>query len=141
MNNWNLPDPFSSNENHPRITFTPAERFRVWVREFEDYEGKCPICGKKITLKTFQMGHKVSLANGGSNRVDNLRPICQKCNQKMGDKNWRDFIKQLRKEGDKKRKKSKKPEIDSPFDNPPKYGFPDIKTPVISIPKLPDFKL
>lgn len=51
---------------------------------------------------------KVSLANGGSNSIQNLRPICKKCNREMGSKNWRDFIKE-RTAAEKKPVVKKKP--------------------------------
>jgi len=56
-------------------------------------EAKCPVC--KITLihqMSFHCGHILAKSNGGTNTVDNLKPICQSCNSSMGNQNMNDFI-------------------------------------------------
>jgi hypothetical protein len=56
-------------------------------------EAKCPVC--KISLiyqMSFHCGHILAKSNGGSNTVDNLKPICQSCNSSMGNQNMNDFI-------------------------------------------------
>ena len=56
-------------------------------------EAKCPVC--KITLihqMSFHCGHILAKSNGGTNTVDNLKPICQSCNSSMGNQNMDDFI-------------------------------------------------
>jgi len=61
-------------------------------------EQKCPIykCKNKITIDTCEMGHIKSKANGGSETLKNLRPICHNCNLKMSSKNWKEFVEELR---------------------------------------------
>ena len=56
-------------------------------------EAKCPVC--KITFihqMSFHCGHILAKSNGGTNTVENLKPICQSCNSSMGNQNMNDFI-------------------------------------------------
>ncbi len=83
---------------------------KVWENEYEDLcdsdddvfelTPKCPVfkCKTKITFDTCEMGHLKSVANGGSNNINNLRPICRQCNQKMSDTNWKDYERDIKKE-------------------------------------------
>lgn len=49
--------------------------------------GNCYCCDDDIDSKHFEVGHVVSVANGGKNNVDNLKPICSCCNKSMGKRN------------------------------------------------------
>ena len=42
--------------------------------------------------QTFQCGHILSERNGGKIKVENLLPICKKCNISMGSSHWDSFI-------------------------------------------------
>ena len=58
-------------------------------------ESKCPVCGlRTISFDNFDCGHILSVFNGGTDSVDNLKPICRPCNQAMGTTNLNDFKKQ-----------------------------------------------
>lgn len=46
----------------------------------------------KILQGNFVCGHVVAESNGGTVAVENLRPICWKCNSSMGAMNMDDFI-------------------------------------------------
>ncbi|MCB0406913.1 MAG: HNH endonuclease, partial [Bdellovibrionales bacterium] len=46
---------------------------------FKKAEKKCENCGSKYFL---QIDHQVSVARGGSNKVENLRVLCRSCNQR-----------------------------------------------------------
>lgn len=50
-------------------------------------------CGEKITPFNFECGHVIAFSQGGQTNLDNLRPICARCNQSMGTKNMEVFIK------------------------------------------------
>ena len=52
----------------------------------------CCICTKKLEYRHMNIGHFISLKNGGTNTVDNLRPICQGCNCSIGSLNVNDFL-------------------------------------------------
>jgi hypothetical protein len=70
-------------------------RYKVW----DMYIGldkaidKCFCCNAiLIQLGSFQCGHIVSEYHGGRVRIDNLRPICTKCNCSMGKRNMIEFM-------------------------------------------------
>lgn len=63
------------------------------VREYllEKWGRKCTYCSKENV--PLQIEHIQARANGGSDRVSNLCLACEKCNQKKGTKDIRDFLK------------------------------------------------
>lgn len=52
------------------------------------FEAKCPViwCPNTITVFDFQSGHNVPESKGGKTNIDNLLPICARCNVCMGDR-------------------------------------------------------
>jgi hypothetical protein len=54
---------------------------------------KC-LCCKKVTISNtgFEVGHVISEKDGGTQEVNNLRPICGACNNSMGTMNMRDYV-------------------------------------------------
>jgi 5-methylcytosine-specific restriction endonuclease McrA len=63
------------------------------VREYllEKWQSKCAYCSKeKVPL---QVEHIVPRTKGGSNRISNLCLACEKCNQRKGTKDIKDFLK------------------------------------------------
>jgi len=57
---------------------------------------KCPISACGFILDNnkkngWDCGHIISEKNGGATTIENLRPICKNCNQKMASKNWHDY--------------------------------------------------
>ena len=54
---------------------------------------KC-LCCKKETIKNtdFEAGHVLSVFHGGTNEIDNLRPICRPCNASMGTMHMVEYI-------------------------------------------------
>jgi len=65
-----------------------ALREQVWILYCSDkyFKNKCLVkwCENIITPFTFEVGHNVPESKGGSTDLDNLRPICSKCNKSMG---------------------------------------------------------
>ena len=53
--------------------------------------GKCYCCSTEIDSKHFECGHIKSFATGGTDTVDNLRPICSLCNKSIGSQNMDEF--------------------------------------------------
>ena len=66
-----------------------AIREQVWIAYLGDkaFRHKCHVkwCENIITPFTFEVGHNVPESKGGRTSIDNLRPICSKCNKSMGD--------------------------------------------------------
>ena len=62
-----------------RGTFTQAE----WDSLCARYNYTC-LCCKQVKPLTFD--HVVPLSKGGSNTIDNIQPLCLKCNQKKHNK-------------------------------------------------------
>ncbi|PSB55197.1 RNA-guided endonuclease IscB [Chamaesiphon polymorphus] len=63
------------------------------VREYllEKWGRKCTYCSKECV--PLQIEHIQARANGGTDRVSNLCLACEKCNQKKGTKDLKDFLK------------------------------------------------
>ncbi len=57
----------------------------------EKWGRKCSYCGKENT--PLQIEHIHPKSKGGSNRVSNLCLACEKCNQRKGNKDIKDFLK------------------------------------------------
>ena len=77
----------------PRKMVTRGLRVAVFRREFGDaVEGLCPRCNLTPLFlnesKGFHCGHVKSHKNGGDESLENLRPICATCNDRMGSSNW-----------------------------------------------------
>lgn len=71
-----------------RRAIPKALREQVWIVHLgKVFETKCKVkwCENKITPFDFEVGHNVPVSKGGTNDIDNLRPICSKCNKSMGD--------------------------------------------------------
>lgn len=77
-----------------RASLPSAVRMAVWNAYFgrEAGVGQCYCCGEQIFQQAFECGHVVAAAKGGSDAVDNLRPVCSICNKSQGDDHMDDFI-------------------------------------------------
>ena len=65
-----------------------ALREQVWVTYIgRRYENKCHIrwCKNKIDVFNFQVGHNIPESKGGLTILENLRPICARCNLSMSN--------------------------------------------------------
>lgn len=80
---------------HPKPKFKrkaqipKALREQVWLKTMHrSFEGKCPVqwCTNTITVFDFQCGHNVPESKGGKTSLDNLIPLCGRCNVSMGDR-------------------------------------------------------
>lgn len=60
-------------------TYTVGE----WLALCAAYQYRCLACGQQGRLT---VDHVVPLSAGGSNRIDNLQPLCKPCNSSKGDK-------------------------------------------------------
>jgi len=64
-----------------------ALREQVWIRSMgRTFQGKCVTawCTNTLTVFDFQCGHCVPESKGGATTIDNLLPLCSRCNLSMG---------------------------------------------------------
>lgn len=84
----------SKSKSKSDTKITPAQRRACWSKYIGEGVGKtkCLCCDMNyVTQMAFQCGHVVARANGGSNDISNLRPICATCNMSMGTMDMREF--------------------------------------------------
>ena len=63
-------------------------REEVWTRYCgKTFEKKCSIrwCSNKMTVFNYECGHDIPFSKGGKTTIENLIPICGKCNKSMSD--------------------------------------------------------
>ena len=66
-----------------------AIREAVWIKRCgKVFEHKCLTswCPNTITVFDFQSGHNIPESKGGPVTVENLYPLCSRCNTSMGDR-------------------------------------------------------
>lgn len=92
---------FELDTNTTTVQKTPktsaSKRQKVWNTYIGKGQGQslCICCrSNNLDPFTFHCGHIIARANGGSDDVSNLRPICSICNLSMGKTNMRIFAKQ-----------------------------------------------
>ncbi len=65
-----------------------ALREAVWIHHCgRSFEQRCktPWCKNNITVFDFQTGHNIPESKGGATTIDNLVPLCSRCNLSMGN--------------------------------------------------------
>jgi len=64
---------------------TQSERFIIWDRYFPGVtKGLCPCCEEiEISLPWYIIGHNKPFSKGGTEDIENLVPICGRCNDHM----------------------------------------------------------
>lgn len=64
----------------------------VWrKRNGENLRGECYCCEEELAFENFECGHVVARCLGGGIVVDNLEPICKKCNLDMRTMNLEEY--------------------------------------------------
>lgn len=68
-------------------------RLFLWERHMgrECRDGPCAACGRRVEIDHMYAMRVISVANGGDNHVDNLRPCCSSCNLSVGVLNLDEF--------------------------------------------------
>jgi len=65
-----------------------ALREQVWLKQYgKQYSAKCATiwCENKMTVFDFQCGHDIPESKGGETILENLVPICARCNLSMSN--------------------------------------------------------
>ena len=65
-----------------------AIREQVWLKNFgKEFEHSCYIswCKNDITVFDFHVGHDKPESRGGTLSINNLKPICARCNLSMSN--------------------------------------------------------
>jgi len=75
-----------------------ALREQVWLKyNHRVYDSKCYIrwCSNKVSVYDYEVGHNIPESKGGLTVIENLRPICSRCNRSMSDSytidEWNNF--------------------------------------------------
>ena len=79
-----------------RQTLPKSVRDSVWNHYIgEDINKHRCLCCKKVLInnRQFEVGHVLSVRDGGTDEINNLRPICSPCNHSMGTTNMIEFVK------------------------------------------------
>jgi 5-methylcytosine-specific restriction endonuclease McrA len=66
-----------------------ALKEQIWLKQFGNntFKAKCPIswCNNEITPFNYECGHNKPESKGGETKLENLIPICSKCNKSMSN--------------------------------------------------------
>lgn len=71
-----------------KATIPKALREQVWIQKAGPvFQRKCFVrwCQNIITVFDFHTGHNVPESKGGATRIDNLVPLCSRCNLSMSN--------------------------------------------------------
>jgi 5-methylcytosine-specific restriction endonuclease McrA len=73
-------------EGKPRRKIPKHVKDTIWAKYIgaDKAEGKCYVCGRTIHITDFEVGHNKARAEGGTDNINNLRPVCRSCNLSMG---------------------------------------------------------
>jgi 5-methylcytosine-specific restriction endonuclease McrA len=85
-------------KKYKKANIPKALREQVWLKTFgKIYEHNCHIkwCSNIINVFDFHVGHDIPESKGGTLTIDNLKPICARCNLSMSDNytisEWQNF--------------------------------------------------
>jgi len=115
-------------KKYRKANIPKALREQVWLETFgKIYEHSCHIewCSNIINVFDFHVGHDIPESKGGTLTIDNLKPICARCNLSMGDNytisEWQNFKPKVESNKDDNDKNNKEKDNDKEKIIPPKY--------------------
>jgi len=83
-----------------KISVPKALREQVWLTRIgEQFKCNCTIkwCENTMSVFDFHIGHNIPSSKGGTMHLDNLQPICARCNLSMGSqytiRSWNNLVK------------------------------------------------
>ena len=71
-----------------KVTIPKAIREQCWITVFgKQFQHSCyiPCCKNIINVWDFHVGHDVPESKGGTLDINNIKPLCARCNQSMSD--------------------------------------------------------
>lgn len=74
-----------------------AVRNGIRRQVYNRQNGKCSMCGDKISYLNFTVDHIIPISKGGSNTLDNMEAMCEVCNQMKRDHMKNDFLRHIEK--------------------------------------------
>jgi 5-methylcytosine-specific restriction endonuclease McrA len=77
----------NSDEPYRKTKIPTALREQVWIKSMgHRFDGKCKVtwCRNRVSVFDFQCGHNIPESRGGHTTLENLLPICARCNLSMG---------------------------------------------------------
>lgn len=83
------PEQRPPSKKYKKKTIPRALKEQVWLQKAgHTFEIKCPItwCENRINAFNFHTGHNIAESKGGKTTLENLVPICDRCNTSMGDR-------------------------------------------------------
>lgn len=96
---WNKNNPEKVREYHRRYYHKYIEKNRIKSRtkhhklshnEFielcKTHDYKCRLCNEKFEPKDLTIDHNIPTSKGGTHNIENLQPMCLKCNQIKGNR-------------------------------------------------------
>ena len=72
----------------PKANVPKALREQVWIKYIgKKYNSKCYVhwCKNEMDVFNFHIGHNIPESKGGDLSIENLRPICSRCNLSMSN--------------------------------------------------------
>lgn len=63
-----------------------SHTYLEWVELKKEYNYTCPCCGRQEPEILLTRDHIVPLSIGGSDKIENIQPLCQSCNSKKSTK-------------------------------------------------------
>lgn len=72
-----------------RLQIEGSHTTQEWIDLKKIYGNVCVKCGEKeYAGNALTIDHKVPVSKGGTNNIDNLQPLCKRCNSSKGATTW-----------------------------------------------------
>lgn len=86
--NWERANLYSKNHRYRYYKTNGKYTINEWNELKALYNYMCVGCGCKEPAIKLTADHKIPISKGGSNFIDNIQPLCKKCNSFKHTKIW-----------------------------------------------------